>query len=170
MTHLLCVPVMMSLVLLVGCAGSRMLPIQAFEQKLNTFTVVYFTAESALAEDVSAELTDLEARVAARLEKANLFEKILLAERQTDSARALLVNAVVTNVKKVSGTTRFFAGAFAGKASLTAEVTFSDGESGKTIGSYFVTGESGGTGMSGGTESAVDKTAEAIVKLIKDNL
>ncbi|MCK4371914.1 MAG: hypothetical protein KAW61_02155, partial [candidate division Zixibacteria bacterium] len=97
------------------------------------------------------------------------FDDVWLGPCHENCDGVLQVNAEVTKVKKVGGTERFMLGAFAGKASMTATVVFLEPASLDTLGSYTVTGKSGGTGMSGGTKSAVGKTAQAIVQLISDN-
>jgi hypothetical protein len=49
---------------------------------------------------------------------------------------------------------------------MTTEIAIVDASTGKTLGSYTVTGESGGSGLSGGTSDAVVKTAEAVAALL----
>ena len=53
-------------------------------------------------------------------------------------------------------------GAAAGRASMTTEITLVDSSTGRTLGSYTVIRQSGGSGLAGGTSEAVTKTAEAI--------
>lgn len=161
--------VAIGLLLQVGCAGSKSLAVRPIESKLSAFTTIYFSTESSIVEDVSQQMDDLEVEFLERLNKEGYFPSALLGTCTENCEKALIIKAVVSSVKKVSGTSRFFLGAFAGKASLTTEVTFIDGGTGATIGSYEVTGKSGGTGYSGGTGDAVKKTAKAIVKLIREN-
>jgi hypothetical protein len=52
---------------------------------------------------------------------------------------------------------------------MTADVIFADAVTRDTLGVYTVTGKSGGTGVSVGTESAVKHTVEAITELIYNN-
>jgi hypothetical protein len=49
---------------------------------------------------------------------------------------------------------------------MTTEIRLVDASTGKTIGRYTVTGESGGSGLAGGTSDAVSKTAEAVAGLL----
>jgi hypothetical protein len=49
---------------------------------------------------------------------------------------------------------------------MTTEITFLQARTGKELGSYSVTGESGGSAFSGGTSDAVQKTAEGIADVI----
>jgi hypothetical protein len=139
----LCVVLLM--ILLSGCASGRTSVIMPIEQRLNPFMSVHFAAESNLAEDVTEQLSELEEVFVERLKKELMFDKVLLKGCETDCEKALIIKALVTDIKKVSGTKRFFAGAFAGKARMTAQVKFIDGGSGSEIGVYMVTGESGVT-------------------------
>ncbi len=156
-------------IILAGCAGSHLIAVHPFEQKLNPYRAVYFSTESMTVEDINKEIFTLEEQVVTRLKNMAIFEQALLGECENQCEKALNVKAVITGIKKVSGSARFWGGAFAGKASLTADVIFADGVTGDTLGVYTVTGKSGGTGVSGGTESAVKKTAQAITELIYTN-
>jgi hypothetical protein len=49
---------------------------------------------------------------------------------------------------------------------MTTEISLVDSSTGKTLGSYPVTGQSGGSGLAGGTSEAVTKTAEAVAGLL----
>jgi len=150
-----------------GCASSRSTAIHAFEQKLNGYKALCFTTVPMTAEDIEKERRDLEDQVLKLVEKQRIFGWTQIGS--CDTSGTLNVQALITDIRKVSGTARFFIGAFAGEASLTSDVVFLDGATGDTLGVYTVTGKSGGSGMSGGTESAVKQTAKAISKLIKAN-
>lgn len=155
--------------ILAGCAGSQLVIQQPMEMKLGSFSKLHFMAESSVAEDVTQEITQLEERVISKLKKLDHFKDVQLGNVTDSSVGTLQVEATITEIKKVSETTRFFAGAFAGKASVLVEVAFNDLAAEKTIGSYSVKGKSSGTGVSGGTREAVWKTADAIVELISNN-
>ena len=155
--------------LALACAGSQVLVVRPFEGKLAPYSTLYFSTASSVFEDLSQEMTDLEEEVASQVKELGMFNNVLLGPCYENCDGVLQVNAEVTKVKKVSGTKRFMLGAFAGKASMTATIVFLEPASLDTLGSYTVTGKSGGTGVSGGTKSAVGKTARAIVQLIRDN-
>ena len=119
--------------------------------------------------EATGEITNLEERVIKKLKEKNLFQNIQLGEVTDSSGGTLQAKATISEIKKVSDTQRFFGGAFAGKASMMIELTFIDIAAGKTIGTYTITGKSGGTGMSGGTRDAIYKTGDEIVALIVNN-
>jgi hypothetical protein len=52
---------------------------------------------------------------------------------------------------------------------MQTDIEFIDAETQESIGSYTITGESGGLGTSGGTGDAIKQTADAIVEIIKNN-
>ena len=154
---------------LIGCAGTSLTAVRPFEQSLNPYQAVYFTAEPMVTEDITQELSDLEQLVALSLNEQAIFKSAKLGPCTENCDHALLVTATITDINKVSSSARFFGGAFAGKASMTADVVFADAGRGDTLAVYTVKGKSGGTGLSGGTESAVNRTAKAIVELIQAN-
>jgi hypothetical protein len=149
-----------------GCAGSSMLVRQSLKKDLTPYRILNFAVDSKLAEDVSEEQSNLEAEVAARVKKLNFFSSVELGEPKDSSMDRLFVKATISDIRKVSGTARFLAGAFAGQASLTTDVLFIDLVAKDTLGSFQVKGQSGGTGLSGGTGDAVKKCAQGLVDLI----
>ena len=88
-----------------------------------------------------------------------------MATRET-KARTLLLKATITKVKRVGGTKRFMLGVGAGRANISAQVNLSDARTGKELGSYTITGESGGSAFAGGTDDAVKKAAEQVVAVL----
>ena len=115
------------------------------------------------------EITDLEYMVANNIKELNIFQDVTLGDYSETSESTLLVKLSIMKIKKVGGFERFMLGAFAGKASMTTDVVFVDAASGKELGSYSVTGQSGGTGVSGGTSDAVREAAEGVAKVISEN-
>ena len=152
-----------------GCGGTKLTVIQTLEQPLTKYRTLYFAVEPAVAEDISQEVSDLEVRVIDKLNKLELFETTRLGRCPDTCANTVAIEAVITDINKVSGGKRFWLGAFAGNAKMTANVTFIDATTGDVIGLYTVTGDSGGTGVSGDTNSVVRGTANEIVKLIQAN-
>ena len=158
------------LMLIAGCtARSQILCRQPLETGLRHYSTLVFSAESDVTDDVTMEMADLEEQVLASVKSRRLFQNTQLGESEESPESTLFVKASISNTKKVGGTTRFFLGAFAGRASMTADVVFIDAETGRALGSYTVIGESGGSGYSGGTNDAVKKTAECIADLICRN-
>jgi hypothetical protein len=124
---------------------------------------------SNVAEDVEKERTDLEGLALAKIKALNMFQSVQLGDGAGAQAGTLIATASISKIKKVGGVKRFFMGAFAGRASMTTDIMFVDGESQREIGSYSITGQSGGTGVSGGTSDAVKKAAEGIADLLAKN-
>lgn len=160
---------LLATMILTSCAGTYMTLRQPFETDLGPFSSFVFSVESNVTDDVTKEMADLEERVLSKVKSLNLFQNVELGDEPEPTQGKLHVTATITHIKKVSGMTRFFLGVFAGKASMTTDVIFLDAATGKAIGSFSVTGESGGTGLSGGTSDAVEKTAEGIAGLISKN-
>jgi hypothetical protein len=155
---------------LAGCtAKTGMVPIEPLTADLSPYTKVVITTETMVTEDVSQEMTDLEQLTLTKLQELGTFEDIRLGDTEDTAEGTLKVRIVIAKIKKVSGGARFMLGAFAGRASMTTDVFFIDTMSGKELGSYTITGQSGGTGVSGGTSDAVKKTAEGIAKIISEN-
>lgn len=159
----------LAIIIIMACGGSQMTPIRPFEHKLNPYSALYFSAEPFVTEDIDQEMADLEEQIIKKVNDSAFFILTRLGRCEDDCDNALNVVAVITDIKKVSSSGRFFGGAFAGKARLAAEVYFTDGKTGDTLGVYSVSGKSGGTGMAGGTETAVRRTGEEIFKLISEN-
>ena len=152
-----------------GCGGSSMTVQQPIEKSLTPFSNFLFYCESNVAEDVTEEITELEAEVAKEVKTLAVFDSIMLGDTEEVTDGTLKVKATIQQIDKVSGAERFFLGAFAGSASMTIDVLFSDAATGETLGAFSITGESGGTGLSGGTSEAITETAIAIRDLIKEN-
>jgi hypothetical protein len=154
-----------------GCsARSKLTPRRPLDARLGSYSSVLVSVESRVTEDAQKELSDLEGLVVSRVKSLNAFESVQLGAGADPPPGALLVNITISRLKKVGGTKRFMLGAFAGRASMSADVSFADAASGKVLGAFTVTGESGGSGYAGGTRDAVEKTAQGIADLISRNL
>lgn len=156
--------------LLVGCSSrSTMVTVQPLVANLGTYSSVVLSVQSAVTDDVKKEMSDLEGLALSKIKALNLFQNTQLGDGTGAQPGTLIVKASITKIKKVSGTTRFLLGAFAGRASMTTDVLVIDAADGKTLGSYSITGQSGGTGVSGGTSDAVQKAAEGIADILLKN-
>ena len=155
--------------LFAGCGGSTMEVKQPLEKSLSPFTHFAFSCETNVAEDVTEEITELEERVAEEVKSLALFDSVELGSDKEFPPGTLQVTATIMEIEKVSEGERFLLGAFAGQASMTIDVIFEDAATGETLGSFSITGESGGTGLSGGTSQAIDETATAIRDLIREH-
>jgi len=155
------------LVLLVGCATVNTIPVHSLEPLgMFPFSAIVLDVDQNVAEDAQQQAFDLQIRVVEELNRTAAIPEVRLSHPDVSDDGALLVRVSVEGMRKVSGAARFFLGSFAGKASMTTEVTFLDGSSGEMLGIYQITGKSGGSGMSGGTDDAVVQTADGIVAII----
>lgn len=152
-----------------GCtAGFKMVPVNPLpEGGLRTYSSVVLSVESNVTEDVQKEMNDLEELAIKKIKALGIYQSARLGEAADAGEGTIIVKAAISQIKKVSGFTRFMAGAFAGRASMTTDVSFIDAPSKKVLGTYSITGESGGTGYSGGTSDAVVKAAEGIADILK---
>jgi hypothetical protein len=151
-----------------GCAArSKAVTLQPVTADMSQYKTVVISVESRVPGDVSKEKIDLEGQTVSRVKALNRFSSVQLKTGDVaPTPETLVVNVGITNLKRVGGTKRFMLGAAAGRASMTTEITLVVSATGKTLGSYTVTGQSGGSGLAGGTSDAVTKTAEAVAGLL----
>ncbi|NIO02176.1 MAG: DUF4410 domain-containing protein [Candidatus Latescibacteria bacterium] len=155
---------------LVGCtAQSKMVSLRPLDTDLRPYTSMVVSVEPLVTEDVEKEIAALESLIVAKVEEVGVFEDVQVGSAEDSTEGTLLVKVTITEIKKVSEGQRFWLGAFAGRATMTTEVLFMVAVSRQTLGSYSITGESGGTGFSGGTGHAIDKTATGIADVIAKN-
>ncbi len=155
------------LLLLASCASVNTIPVMTMEPIGGfPYESIVLDVVPATAENTREQTTDLEIRVAEELRDVEQIPEVRLAHPDVEPGNALVVKVSIKGIRKVSGVSRFFLGAFAGKASMNTEVTFVDGPTEKTLGIYEITGKSGGSGVSGGTDEAVVQTADGIVDII----
>ncbi|UCC38605.1 MAG: hypothetical protein JSV96_12320 [Candidatus Aminicenantes bacterium] len=153
-----------------GCtATSQMKPNLALNTGHNQYPVCAFSVESNVNEDLDKELIELKSEILKRVSHLNIFRSIQFTKDYEKAEGCLLVVVSISEIKKLSGSKRFFLGAMAARAKIKADITFIDAAAQETIGSYTVTGKSGGSDFSGGTGEAIRKTAEAIVEIIQEN-
>jgi len=162
------VAVLLACVLFGGCsAGFRAVavdpipPSQPFE-----YTSVVVSARSLMVDQTDEEMSDLKVAIVDQLEKLSGMPPITLEHEGSNHANALLIEVVVDDLRKVSGEQRFWLGSMAGRANMSASINFRNGDSEEALGQYRVTGESGGSGFSGGTSDAVLKTAQGIKEIM----
>ncbi|UCG61057.1 MAG: DUF4410 domain-containing protein [Candidatus Zixiibacteriota bacterium] len=155
----------------IGCAGgSSITALHPMERAIAPNSTLYFSAQSVIAEDVQAEMVKLEAEVSSKLLEAAVFKAVYLGACTDSCENTLNIHGVITDIHKVTGEQRFFAGAFAGKARLNVDLIICDAVSGDTLGVYEVEGKSGGTGLAGGTGTAIDRAATQIAELLQGHV
>ena len=158
---------MVATALLAGCASSTLVPMKTMSTEVRTYRSVRVSVESRVAQDVTKEISTLQGEIVSRIRAAKRFEDVALVD--TTASDGLLVKTSVIGVRKVGGGTRFLLGAFAGKASITADVEFVDAASGAVLGSYSVKEKTGSSGFAGTTGDCVEKAAKAIAKLTTEH-
>ena len=152
-----------------ACSGSKVVLREPLEVDLGPYTSVVVSGESLEGEDMEGEVSYLEQRVIWEIKNLDIFENVLLGTGTEQFENTLHIKLKVSKIRRVNGKSRSLLGAFAGQASVTTDILFVDAASGNPLGSYSVTGKSGGTASSGGTNDAVEKTAEGIAKIVSAN-
>lgn len=161
---------LLALAVCAGCtARSKMVAIEPLDTDLSPYASVVISVQSNVSEDMEEEISNLEFYTIKEINKLEAFEKVELSDIPVSSEGTLLIKIAISQIKRVSGSDRFWGGALAGRASMTTEISFIDAASGKRLGSYTVTGESGGMGISGGTGEAVRETAKGIADVLSKN-
>ena len=146
------------LLLLISCASSQITPEQPLSTGLNAYKNFVISVEPEVTEDVEKEMSDLTGLVLSKVMALNVFDKVELKSGEDFEENTLLLRIIITDIRKVSSASRFWLGAFAGEARMTNKLLFVDAATNETLGEYSVTGSSGGSGFSGGTNEAINKT------------
>jgi len=155
--------------IVMGCGYSRNFPVEPLQQNLTAYKQVFFSAQTGLAEDISDQIKYMEERTLKKLNGTKLFQETAIGDCQVNCNGVLLVKAEITDIKKVSEGARFFLGMFAGSAWIKAKVSLVEASTARVIGTYDIEGNSGSSGFSGGTNSAINKAVDEIVKIVKEN-
>lgn len=132
---------------------------------VSRYSRVAVNVVSGVSEDVSEEAARLEGQIVDELRKTRRFGEVgtLAAAGAAMPPGTLRVTATITGIRKVGGAKRFFGGAFAGRARVVLKVRLVEA-GGAVVQEQEVTGESGGTGLSGGTSEALSQAAKAIAR------
>jgi hypothetical protein len=151
-----------------GCAArSKAVTLQPVTGDMSRYNAVLISVESRVSGDVTKEKSALEGLTVSSVKALNRFSSVQLKTGDVaPTPETLVVNVGITHLKKVGGKKRFMLGLAAGRASMTTDITLVDSSTGATVGSYTVTGQSGGSRLAGGTSDAVTKTAEAVAGLL----
>ncbi|MCK5125717.1 MAG: hypothetical protein KAR42_05635 [candidate division Zixibacteria bacterium] len=148
-----------------GCAAPIVTPRLLLEEDIRPYSNINFSTKCFLAENLSKEMARLEEKVNKRLMKIDNISGVRLnAPCQNTDENLMCITATITDIKKVSETAIFFFGIFAGTSHINVEVTITHAKSGRTLGSYEVVGNHGGTNTS------IDLAAKGIANIIKDHL
>jgi hypothetical protein len=154
---------------LCGCtAGNKLMVHQKADVSLAGYTDILVAVDSTLTEkDVQKDIDELGVRAIQAIKTQGYSSVQFKAGDVAPAPGTLLVKVTVTKIRRVSKLGRFAAGIFAGRASIVADVAISEPAASKTLGTYTVSGESGASGVAGGTEDAIAKAGEAIGALFK---
>ncbi|UCG86268.1 MAG: DUF4410 domain-containing protein [Gemmatimonadota bacterium] len=151
-----------------GCTATfQTTPIQPL-QRAGDLHIHIASVESNVPEDISREISDLEVELVDRFRALDAVSQVSLGGVPGEHEDAVLVRVSISGIRKIGGARRFFLGEWAGRASMTADVEFIDGDSGIVLGRYEVVGRSGNTKYLGVTGDAVAKTAEAILAVMAE--
>lgn len=151
-----------------GCAATlQTTPIQPLEPE-GALHVHIADVQSNVAEDISREITDLEVQLVQRFRALDGVSRVSLGGLPAEHQDVVLVEVSISEIDKVGRAKRFFLREWAGRASMTADVEYIDGNTGIVMGRYEVVGRSGNNEFTGVTGKAVEKTAEAIVAVMAE--
>ncbi len=151
--------------LLVGCAARSMVARTApITTDLSRYSTLALTLESTVDDDVEDDVRTLAESILSQITALGLFTDVCICEAEEGAADTVIMNATMTQLRRVSGGQRLFAGVFAGRAGATVEIDLIDAQSGELLESQVVTGESGSTGFSGTTWYALTEAAEGVAR------
>jgi len=162
-------PVKFAMLLLVlnlaGCVSSGWIhnasPITA--TKPFDLDLILVKATSSLG-DVAAEKQMLNDAIASGLRDTQLFHEVGENRADLGSGSGIMIEARITQIRKISKDKRLWAGALAGRARIWVAVTVSDLNTGKQVETFETGGESsGGSALAGTTGEAIDRAAEGVV-------
>lgn len=155
--------------MLAGCGGPTVTIQDESWPTSPDYRIIHVVTASQVYEDITSETLNFEEKLVKDLNKLNIVPEVKLGACAGDCTGALTIQVQFMDVKKVSGTSRFFFGAFAGKATVESYVTFIDEGNKRSIASYVMKGDTGSTGYSGDTKTAFDQVRKSLVKVIKQH-
>ena len=155
-------------VMLHACAarGTMATP-QPITADLSAYPAVVVNVTSEVSDDVQNESAQLTQKIVEEVQKTGRFAEVRAGGVPGADVTALRLVATITDIRKINAGQRFFGGAFAGRARVRLRVWLVDTPSGRVLAEQEVTGESGGTGMSGGTADALTQGARAIARWLQ---
>ncbi|MBT3243832.1 MAG: DUF4410 domain-containing protein [Bacteroidetes bacterium] len=104
------------------------------------------------------------------LEQDGPFIQIIHADSEEKDSGDILIECLITRIKRMSREARIMLGIMAGPASIEIQVKLIEQKSKKVIGEATVTGKSSaGTIASGTTEEAIQEAAKGVVKFVIAN-
>jgi hypothetical protein len=150
---------------LLGCAarGTIATP-DPIATNLDAYSRLAVDVVSAVEDDVEEESVRLRDRIVEEVQKAGRFTDVQPSTTGSAPQGSLRLIATITDIRKVNAGQRFFGGVFAGRARVILRVQLVEMANGAILHEQEVTGESGGSGMSGGTNDALTQAARAIAK------
>lgn len=154
--------------LLAGCASTGQTVAAAPPvTKLSAYDSVVVNVTSSVPE-TSRETVQLESMIISSLRDSNLFRNVTAAS--AGGKGDLRIDAVISDLRKVSGAKRALLGGFAGRGNMVVDVKLVDAKSNNAVGTFTAKGTtSGGTVFAGTTEQAIELAAREIVEYIQKN-
>ncbi len=161
---------------LTGCAGAMFpaetsfMPVHPLESGLNAYSTLKLSFEPGTGvfgtvENPTSVTGGLYVATVLKLRALGLFKTVELDTSASQPPGTLTMKVTILGVSHVDDATRFMAGLWAGRASLAVSVDFIDRETGKTLGSYAITGRSSAATYSSDSQ-AVRQVADAIAAVI----
>ncbi len=140
-----------------GCASGSISGASKPTVDLGTFRTASVAVDAA--GDVTAEETaELKQAITKCLQEDGKWAPVASGDLQ--------INVHIVELSRVSTAARLLVGAFAGKSKCKATVSLTDAK-GNVVSSFCVEGQSGGTGWSGGTGTAIDDAGRLVVEYLK---
>ena len=160
------------LLALVGCASSGLVrnasPITA-KKPFDLDLILVKTSSSS--GDWEPEKTMLMDALVSGLRDTQLFKQVSTNRTELGSGSGITIKAEIMVIKRVSKTTRLWAGAMAGQARIQVHVLVADLNSGAPIETFEAEGiSSGGSALAGTTGEAIERVAgEVVGEVLKIN-
>ena len=106
-----------------------------------------------------------------KLGELSAFKNIYLSSPTSLQPADIKLNVIITRIKRISKSTRFWLGSTAGRGRITADIEVFDLLANRKIIQAKVEGvTSSGTVMSGTTEEAINELAKSISSFLKENI
>jgi hypothetical protein len=121
--------------------------------------------------NLDAEKQVLNDAIASGLRDTHLFKNVSDNRADLGPGSGVIIEADITNIRKLSKNKRLWEGALAGRARILVGVTISDLNTGKPMETFETAGQSsGGSALAGTTDEAIERAADGVVdEVVKIN-
>lgn len=115
--------------------------------------------------DLETEKENLNDMIISGLNDSHMFKSVSGNKADASLGSGITIEADIKGIKRVSKDKRLWAGALAGRARISIQVTVFDLSSGHQIETFDAEGESsGGSALAGTTDEAVQRAADQVVR------